>query len=170
MAGQPSEIDWNHWIYRLVALIIDAVAIAIIAGIIYLFILVPLLWTGISVVAPWWGGIFYFPFIQGLLWVLYSAILDVTWGATIGKWVMGMQVQMLNGGRVDLGKAFIREITKIYPLFLLLDWIIAVATPGSNRHQRYFDRIAGTTVVSLREPFTFTTAAPPPPPPPPPST
>ncbi len=165
MAGQPSEIDWTHWIYRLIALIIDAVVIAIIAGIIYFLILVPILWTGISVAAPWWGGVFYFPLIQGLFWVLYSAFLDVTWGATIGKRVMGMEVQMLNGGKVEFGKAFIREITKIYWIFLLLDWIVAVVTPGPNRHQRYLDRVAGTTVVQVREPFMA--SAPPPPPPPP---
>jgi len=74
-------------------------------------------------------------------------------------------VQMVDGGKVPFGKAFIRNISKIYWLFLLLDWIIGIATPGPDRRQKYTDRMAGTTVVSVKQPFV--SAAPPPPPPPP---
>jgi uncharacterized RDD family membrane protein YckC len=173
MAAPTSEFDFNHWVLRLIALVIDAIIIGIIAWVIYYVALAPIIWPrttffGVTVSAePWWSGYFVYPFIQGIIWVLYSAVLDVSWGATIGKRVMGFQVQMVNGGKVDFGKAFMREISKIYPLLLLLDWIIGVATPGPDRKQRYFDRMAGTTVVSIKQPFQA--GVPPPPPPPPPT-
>ena len=107
------------------------------------------------------------PFILGLIEVFYFTILDTSWGATIGKRVLGLHVQMVNGSKVHFGKAFIRNISKIYGLILLLDWIIGIATPGADRRQKYTDRMAGTTVVSLKQPFS--TGMPTPPPPPPPS-
>lgn len=72
------------------------------------------------------------------------------------KKLLGFQVQMTNGGKVDFGKSFIRNISKIYPLFVLLDWIIGVVTPGVDGRQKYSDRIAGTTVVAIKQAFTAT--------------
>jgi hypothetical protein len=76
---------------------------------------------------------------------------------------------MVNGGKVDFSKAFIRNISKIYGLLLFLDWLLGIVTPG-NKGQKYTDRIAGTTVVSIKQAFASpTTSSPPPPPPPPPT-
>jgi uncharacterized RDD family membrane protein YckC len=162
-----------HWIYRLIALIIDSIITGIIGWIIYAILLLPLLFTqttffGITVVStPWWAGVFLLPFIYGIILVLYSAILEVTWnGMTLGKKLLGLQVQTTSGGKVAFDKAFIRNITKIYWLFLFLDWLLGVFTPG-NKSQRYFDRIAGTVVVQAKQPFASTSTHPPPPPPPP---
>jgi uncharacterized RDD family membrane protein YckC len=173
MAGQNSSLDTTHWLYRFIALVIDAIIIGIIAWVIYNFAIAPLIWPRITYFGntfsnePWWTSITLYPLVQGLIFVIYAAILDVSWGATVGKRFLGLQVQMENGGKVEFGKAFIREISKIYWLLLLLDWIIGVATPGQDRRQKYTDRIAGTTVVSLKQPFSA--GMPPPPPPPPPS-
>jgi uncharacterized RDD family membrane protein YckC len=83
-------------------------------------------------------------------------------GASLGKKVIGLKVQMLNGGKATFDKALTRNISKIFwPLFVI-DIIIGFATPGPDPRQRYFDRVAGTTVISVKQPF-----APPPPPPPP---
>jgi uncharacterized RDD family membrane protein YckC len=162
--GSSSELDMNHWLYRFLAYVIDSIIIGIPAYIIWNYVFWSLFWSG-----AWWmlgyGSWLLLPFFFGLIEVLYFVILDVSWGATIGKRVLGLQVQMVNGSKVPFGAAFIRNISKIYPLFLLLDWIIGIATPGPDRRQKYTDRMAGTTVVSLRQPFA--PAAPPPPPPPP---
>lgn len=173
MASHSSEFDFNHWLYRCLALIVDYIIAGILGWVIFTFAVAPLIWTinfgyGITAVAvPWWGSVFVYPLIGGIIWLIYSAVLDVSWGATIGKRVLGLQVQMVNGGKVDFGKAFMRNISKIHPLFLLLDWIIGIATPGADRRQKYTDRIAGTTVVSIKQ--VFPAGAPPPPPPPPPT-
>jgi uncharacterized RDD family membrane protein YckC len=159
------QIDVNHWLYRFIALIIDSIIIAIPVYIIWNFVFFSLLFSG-----AWWllgfGSWLLLPFFLGIIEVFYFVILDVSWGATIGKRILGLQVQMENGGKVDFGKAFIRNISKIYWLLLLLDLLIGVATPGRDRRQKYSDRMAGTTVFSLKQPFA--SASPPPPPPPPP--
>jgi uncharacterized RDD family membrane protein YckC len=159
-----SQIDMNHWLYRFLAYVIDSIIIFIPVYIIWNFVFWSIFWSG-----AWWmlgyGSWLLLPFFFGIIEVLYFAILDVSWGATIGKRVLGLQVQMVNGSKVQFGAAFIRNISKIYPLFLLLDWIIGIATPGSDRRQKYTDRMAGTTVVSVKQPFASVTPPPPPPPP-----
>jgi uncharacterized RDD family membrane protein YckC len=171
MATDNSQFDVNHWLYRFIAIVIDGIIIGIIAYVIYYLAIAPLIWPRTTVFGisfsnePWWTGYTLYPLIQGIIWVIYSAILDMSWGATVGKRVLGLQVQMRDGNKVTFDKAFVREISKIYWIFLLLDWIIGIATPGQDRHQKYTDRIAGTTVVSLKQPFS--TGMPPPPPPPP---
>ncbi len=145
-----------HWIYRLIALIIDSIITGIIGGIIF---------TILGVVA-WWGAALLFPFIYGIILVIYSAILEASWnGMTIGKKLLGMQVQTTNGGKLAFDKAFIRNVSKIYWLLLLLDWLVGIVTPG-NKMQKYTDRMAGTVVVQTKQVF----ATPPSPPPPPPPT
>ncbi len=163
MTTDSGQLDLNHWLYRLIALIIDGIIVGIPVAIIWTIISLALIFADPFLLT--WGGWLLLPLIFGILWVLYFVILDVAWGATIGKRLLGLQVQTVNGGKVPFDKAFIRNISKIYWIFLILDWLIAVVTPGTDKRQKFTDRIAGTTVVSTRQPFA---AAPPPPPPPPP--
>ena len=172
-SGQTSntagQLDFSHWLIRLIAFIIDSIIIAIPTYIIWFIITIAIVFSPASFIALY-GFSLLFPFIFGIIEVLYFAILDTAWGATIGKRVMGLQVQTVNGARVPFDKSFIRNISKIYWLFLLLDWIIGVATAGPDRRQKWTDRIAGTTVVQVGRSPIGTTAPPPSSPPPPPPT
>jgi uncharacterized RDD family membrane protein YckC len=155
------QIDTGHWLLRVVAFIIDSIIIGIVTYIIFSVVLYSLLFTG----GLYWlylgyGYYLIFPFVLGILEVLYFVILDVAWGGTIGKRVMGLQVQMTNGNKVAFDKAFIRNISKIYWLLLLLDWVVALFTPGADRRQKYTDRMAGTTVVQRSAPFASLTQTP----------
>jgi uncharacterized RDD family membrane protein YckC len=165
--GSSSQFDINHWLLRLIAFIIDSIIVGIVAGIIYFFVILAFLASG-----SWlffYGTWFVLPFLLGIFEILYFVFMEVSYGATLGKRVLGLQVQMVNGSKVTFEKAFIRNISKIYWLFLLLDWIVGVATSGHDQRQKYTDRIAGTTVVSVKSAFSSaTTPSPPPPPPPPP--
>jgi uncharacterized RDD family membrane protein YckC len=163
--GSSSQLDMNHWLLRLVAFIIDSIIIGIVAGIIYFFVILSLIFGGGGL---WFGGwAFYLglPFLLGVLELLYFMFMDASYGATLGKKVLGLQVQMVNGSKVTFDKAFIRNISKIFWLFLLIDWILGVATPGHDQRQKYTDRIAGTTVVSVKQAFSSVSTPPPPPPP-----
>jgi len=164
--GSSPQFDLGHWILRLIALIIDGIIFVIISWILSFLFFVPLLFTG-ALVGFWasWGYLLVLPFVAGILWVLYSVILEISWGATIGKKLIGLQVQTVSGSRVTIDKAFIRNISKIFWLFLILDWLIGVATPGADRRQKYSDRIAGTTVVQLSAPLASLTQTPQTPPP-----
>jgi uncharacterized RDD family membrane protein YckC len=165
--GSSSQLDMNHWLLRLAAFIIDSIIIGIVAYIIYVFLIVVIVSGGLSFV---WGPIIVLGFLLGVLELLYFVIMDTYYGGTLGKRALGLHVQMENGSKVTFEKAFIRNISKIFWLFLLLDWILGVATPGRDPRQKYTDRIAGTTVVSTRPAgFSSVSAPPPPPPPPPPS-
>jgi uncharacterized RDD family membrane protein YckC len=163
--GSSSQFDLNHWLLRLVAFIIDSIIIGIVAGIIWAFAILSFLASGNWLLL--WGSYLVFPFLLGVLELLYFMFMEASYGATLGKRVLGLQVQMVNGSKVTFDKAFIRNISKIYWLLLLLDWILGVAIPGHDQRQKYTDRIAGTTVISVRQAFASVSTPPPPPPPPP---
>jgi uncharacterized RDD family membrane protein YckC len=80
---------------------------------------------------------------------------------------MGLEVQLSAGGRISLEKSFVRNISKIFPLLLFLDWLIAIVTPGDDRRQKLTDRWAGTTVNQVKQVLQLTSPSAPPPPPPP---
>lgn len=164
------QVDFMVWVIRLVAYIIDAIIISIVSFIIGVILAAVIVLSGAFFL---FVGYWLFLLTFGILSILYFIILDVYWGATIGKRLMGLQVQLVKGGRISLEKSFIRNISKIFALFLFLDWLIAVVTPGPDNRQKWTDRYAGTTVVQVgKSPIgpTAPTAPPPPPPPPPPPT
>ncbi len=144
------QIDIGHWFLRVIAFIIDSIIIGVVTWIIFSFVLYSLLFTAYLI----------FPLVLGILEVLYFAILDVAWGGTIGKRIIGLQVQMTNGNKVTFDKALLRNISKIYWIFLLLDWLVALFMTGADRRQKYTDRMAGTTVVQRSAPFASLTQTP----------
>ena len=162
--GTSSQLDLNHWLLRLVAFIIDSIIVGIIASIIYFFVILSILSGGFWFL---FGPFLVLGLLLGLLELLYFMFMDASYGGTLGKRLLGFQVQMVDGGKVTFEKAFIRNMSKIFWLFLLLDWILGVAIPGRDQRQKYTDRIAGTTVVAVRQAFASTVTPPPPPPPPP---
>ena len=171
-----TQVDFNHWLLRFIALLIDSIPVAIIGYVIFWFAIVPLWFTTstsvfgltvVSVAISWWAWILIFPLVYGIIILLYFIIFEVTMGATIGKKILGFEVQMTNGSKVTFDKSFIRNISKLLGYFLILDWLVAIITPGPDPHQKYTDRIAGTTVVSVKQAFGAQPAPPPPPPPPP---
>jgi uncharacterized RDD family membrane protein YckC len=162
-----SQVDMtNHWLLRIVASIIDAIPWSIVVYI----IIWALFWGrwGFWIWAGWlaWGSWIIWIFVWGIISVIYFTVMEASsWRASLGKKVLGLQVQMLDGSKAPFNKTFIRNISKIFWPILLIDWIIGIATAGPDPRQRYFDRIAGTTVVSIKQ--ALAPAVPPPPPPPP---
>jgi len=138
--GRDRQLQ-DHWIRRLIAAIIDGIIILIVSGVISFLLLFPLIVIG----ATLFTGLV-FPLISGILWLLYASFTETGLG-TIGKQVVHLKVTTIDGRPASLDRTFIRNISKIYPLFWLLDVVIGMATPG-DPHQKYSDRFAGTTVVS----------------------
>jgi uncharacterized RDD family membrane protein YckC len=154
-----TEFDFMHWLYRLIAYIIDGIIIAIPTAIIWVILTFAAVMSGGFLLA--YGTLIIFPLIWGILEFLYFMVLDVMWGGTIGKRAMGFNVQTVNGGRITYSKSFIRNISKIYWPLTVLDWLIGVITTGDKR-QKFTDRIANTVVAKQA-----LQSVPPPPPPPP---
>ena len=169
--GSPApQFDMaHHWLLRIVAAIIDSIPWAIIGWIIW-WVLAFNAGAPLAAAlggASWTVWTFLVPIFYGILWVIYGAAMESSaYQATLGKRIMGLQVQTLNGGRADFKKAFIRNLSKILWIVFLIDILVGVATPGSDPRQRYFDRLAGTTVVEVKQVFASSTPPPPPPPPP----
>ena len=145
----------DFWFRRVVAYIIDwiivLVASAILGGI-------ALIAFGIGSFFGGFSGIFFpfsfvgagFALLAALLYLLYFTLSDYMYHRTIGKNLMGLEVITTDGSRLDIGKALIRNISKIYPLLLLLDLIggfFMKVKPG----QKFSDSVANTNVSGLRK-------------------
>jgi uncharacterized RDD family membrane protein YckC len=126
---------------RLIAGIIDSIIISIVSWIISVVVAIPVLLMGGAFLI---GG---FSFLHGVLFFLYSAFLEHSNGATIGKQIMNLKVATKEGNAASLDRTLIRNISKIHWILWLIDALIGMATVG-DPHQKYSDRFAGTTVVS----------------------
>ncbi len=146
----------ERWIRRTVAYIIDWIVVSVVVGILSLIIIVAL---GIgSVFSTLNPASFFVPFgtfgfgvfgLSALFFLLYFTFMEATYQTTIGKSLLGLRVARVDGGNIDLAQAFIRNISKIYWVLLLLDLLgglFAQVKPG----QRYTDKIAGTEVIAKR--------------------
>jgi len=158
----------NYWIFRIIAAVIDGIVLGIVASALS-FVLFPWMLLGWYM----WGT---YPLIIGILEIAYFVFFEATNGASIGKMVLGFKVTTLDGQKPTTDKALIRNISKIYWLLLLLDFLLGLLTPG-DPYQKYTDRMAGTRVVrtgpvQIPHPSSYPPPPPPPsygPPPPPPS-
>ena len=104
----------------------------------------------ILIFAGWlFGGFFGFVGLGGIILFLYSAFFEYKWGATIGKMIMGFRVVSIQG-KLELPNAMIRNITKIYTLLLLIEFVVTLVVETTDAHQRYLDKLAKTTVVGKK--------------------
>ena len=80
---------------------------------------------------------------------LYFVLLEGWLGATVGKWVLGLRVIGLDGGRAGLWKGMVRNVLRLVdglPAFNLLGVILI---QRSRERARFGDRIAGTRVIRV---------------------
>ena len=132
----------QHWIKRIIAIVIDSIIVGIATTIVMVAVLFPLFLANPMGFFHWLS----FPFAMGLIYVLYFTLAESVYGYTIGKAIVNLKVVAVDGGRPSLESAFIRNISKIYWIFLILDVIGGFLT-ATDPHQKYSDRIAHTTVV-----------------------
>jgi len=125
----------QHWIKRVIAILIDSIIVGIATALLSLII-------DVSGIFNWLA----LPFVMGLVYVLYFTITESVYGYTVGKRVVNLKVMRINGRKPSLENAFLRNISKIHFLVLLLDTLGGFFTSKDN-HQRYIDQIANTTVV-----------------------
>ena len=134
----------EYWAWRLMAIIVDAIIVYVVLGILALLIAVPAFLAGGGVLlAGVFGGL---AFLWGIIFVLYFAVTESVWGASIGKRVFNLKVTSKTGSNPTFGEAFVRNISKIYWLLLLLDVIVGLAV-SKGYNQKYSDHLMGTSVV-----------------------
>jgi uncharacterized RDD family membrane protein YckC len=139
----------EYWGKRLLAYVIDAIVVYAVIGLAVAAVALPAFLAGVLVpgysppVFPF--GTFFGTF-AGLIFVLYFAIAEASYGRTIGKAVMGLHVATDGGGRPTLGASFLRNISKINFVLLLLDVILGLAMDVGYT-KKFSDKYLGTSVV-----------------------
>ena len=135
----------EYWVQRFVAFIIDAAIVYFVLLVITLVIAIPFVFTGAFVAAGFFfGGVF--AVLWGLIFVLYFTVAESTSGASIGKRIFKLKVVTKTGSYPNFVEAFIRNVSKIYWLLLLLDVVIGLAL-SHGYQQKYSDSLMGTKVV-----------------------
>ena len=133
----------EYWLWRLVAFVIDAIIVYFVLAVLTALIALPALLGGVGFFGAVFGGL---AFLWGIVFVLYFAVLESTRGASIGKGFFHLKVVSKTGSNPTLGEAFVRNISKIYWLLLLLDVIIGLAI-SKDYQEKYSDHLMGTKVV-----------------------
>ncbi len=132
----------KHWLKRLIAYFIDFVVSSMVVYVVFFF----LAWGLLDPSMIW-----YFPMTAGMVQVFYSAISEYASKKTLGKAVMNLEVESLKY-TFETSDALIRNFSKLHGIFVLLDWVIGLASEGDPR-QRYLDRLTETTVKGVGEPL-----------------
>jgi uncharacterized RDD family membrane protein YckC len=135
------------WAKRVIAYLID---VAIVSVAVYILVLVvalpvlPAILFGQSFPFAWFWG-FWLGGIAPLIVLAYFILAEALFERTIGKELLGLRVTRVDGKRVDLWSSFVRNISKIAFILLIIDVAVGLGTHGDGR-QKYSDRYIGTTV------------------------
>jgi uncharacterized RDD family membrane protein YckC len=135
-----------HWARRFVAILFDVIVL-------WLPVYIVMVIAGLH----FWG-FFGFLGFGGILLFLYSALFEYMWGGTIGKMVLGLKV-VSTKGKLDIADALVRNISKVYSVFLLIELVITLVVETTDAHQRFLDKIARTTVIERTNPQGFSNLA-----------
>ena len=143
----------NHWVRRLIAYVIDTAIVTVALVIIAVVVSIPFL-VGLSLSSPsagvfpaWWGAWWglWFGGIGSLVLFVYFFLAEGLYGRTIGKEIMGLRVERVDGKPMDMRSSLIRNISKIYWVLLLIDVAVGLGTHG-EMGQKWSDRYVGTKV------------------------
>ncbi len=127
----------NLWGKRFAALIIDFLIIIIITWI-FSAIVYPLI-----AAANIFGILNYWLIVTALIVIVYFTYFEGKLGTTPGKNAMKIEV-VVDNGKMNYQKAFIRNLSKIFGIPLIVDIIIDYM--AGNSKLRYLDEVAGTDV------------------------
>ena len=134
----------EYWVERLIALVVDYIIVYVVLGIITAVIAIPALLTGGT---AFFGVVFgSVAFLWGIVFVLYNSMMEVSSGASIGKKLFKLKVVSKRGSAPTFVEAFVRNLSKVYWLLLLLDVIVGLAI-SHGYQQKYSDHYMGTKVV-----------------------
>lgn len=121
----------EHWMKRFVAILVDFVIVYLplwfffdVAGVKYLLV----------------GS------VSGIVLFAYAVVFDLGAGGTPGKMLMHLRAVPLVG-RMSAGQSVMRNLSKVFPVLLLLDWVIGMAVDTHDPRQKWTDQVAKTAVI-----------------------
>ena len=126
----------EHWLKRFAAVLID-----------FAIVYTPIWLVGALLSYP-----YMFPgFFSGVALFAYSFVFESAVGGTVGKMVMHLKAVPMHGTMAP-SQALIRNLSKVFPLFLFLDWIIGMAVDTKDPRQKWMDQVAHTAVITYDRP------------------
>ena len=87
-----------------------------------------------------------------IIMIAYFVVLEGVFGATLGKWLLGLRVVQPDGARPGLIKSTLRNLLRLVDGLPFLSILGAVLILTSPERTRVGDRVAGTRVVRTRTP------------------
>ena len=87
----------------------------------------------------------------GPLLFLYALLFEMAIGGTLGKVLMHLKAVSV-AGQMNSSQAMMRNVSKVFGLFLLLDWIIGMLTDTTDPRQKWLDQLAKTSVIATDQP------------------
>jgi len=138
----------DYWVRRLVAFIFDAIIVYAVLFVITIIAAIPVLIAGaltgaFNPATLAFGGIF--SWLWGLIFVLYFTVTEPASGSSFGKKIFGLRVTSKTGSNPSFSEAFVRNLSKVYWLLLLLDVVLGLAL-SKGYQRKWSDQFVGTTV------------------------
>ena len=128
----------NFWGRRFIALVVDIIILTLLMWILSAIVFV--IGAGVGI----FSSLSYWIFIVAVIIIVYFTYLEGKSSRTLGKRLFNLKV-VAEKGEMDYKKAFIRNLSKILYLPLILDLILGFIFVKSN--DRLLDKISGTYVV-----------------------
>jgi uncharacterized RDD family membrane protein YckC len=150
----------EYWLRRVFAFVIDLLVVSVIEFFIAAVVFFPIfLATGIFFPLASLG--FFLNLLSplslllsgftALVLLVYFTVAETAYRKTFGKALLGLVVVTTDGSPLSIGRAFVRNLSKIYWLLLLLDLVAGFITPLSAG-QKFSDHLVSTNVSrSARE-------------------
>jgi uncharacterized RDD family membrane protein YckC len=129
----------NLWGRRFAALIVDIIILTL-----FMYILssiVFLLFAGLGI----FSVLNYWIFFAAIIIIVYFTYMEGKTSSTLGKRLLKLEVVAVKGN-INYKKAFVRNLSKILYLPLIVDVILGLIFVDSN--DRFLDKVSGTYVVS----------------------
>ncbi|MAG45485.1 MAG: hypothetical protein CMH63_01790 [Nanoarchaeota archaeon] len=90
------------------------------------------------------NNLFLISLLIGLLGVLYWTILEFKIGQTLGALIFNLRMRTEDNKEAEFGRVFLRNITKLSIIFLLIDSIHIFFSP---KKQRFFEKLSKTRTM-----------------------
>ena len=130
----------NLWGRRFVALIVDIIILTLFMYIVTAVIFLLFAGVGIFSVLNYWI------FMAAIIIIVYFTFMEGKTNSTLGKNLLKLQVMTFNGN-MGYKKAFIRSLSKILYIPLIVDVLIGFIFGDSN--DRILDKVSDTYVVRV---------------------
>ncbi len=129
----------RYWRERVLAGAVDfSIVTAISTAIVYL---VPDFGWGMTAVL----AIF---FLTGVMWFIYSTVLEGFTGLTVGKRIWGLRC-VAHVGEIGWRRAVLRNLAKLFAPVIIADVLFGLGTEGDPR-QRFTERVFDVLVIKER--------------------